>query len=63
MPEDPPSAQVTQKNGMGLTAPIGQNCTIEAFTSGKCLKDLQTRMKQADYSWSAAGGWPSQKSS
>ena len=40
LPQDPPSAQVTQSNGMGLTAPQGQNCTVEEFLSGSCLKDF-----------------------
>ena len=30
----------TQFNGMGLAAPQGQNCSIKAFLSGRCLKAL-----------------------
>ena len=61
LPQDPPSAAITQANGMGLTAPVGQNCTIPDFLSGKCLADLQQRVQQSGWSWSANGGWPTQK--
>jgi len=60
LPQDPPSAAITQANGMGLTAPVGQNCTIPDFLSGKCLADLQHRVQQSGWSWSATGGWPTQ---
>ncbi|MCU0269726.1 MAG: hypothetical protein MUF83_13930 [Acidimicrobiales bacterium] len=60
LPQDPTDAQVTQFNGMGLTAPAGQNCSIEAFLSGRCLEDLQTRLQQAGAAWSARGNWPDQ---
>ena len=50
LPQDPPSAQVTQFNGMGLTAPQGQNCTVDEFLSGACLeafkKQLADRRRQ-----------------
>jgi hypothetical protein len=62
LPQDPPDAQVTQTNGMGLTAPAGENCTIDAFLSGKCLEDFQTRQQSAGQQWSADGGWPAQVS-
>ena len=53
LPQDPPSAAVTQQNGMGLTAPAGQNCTIEEFLSGACLQDLSDRLEQNGQVWSA----------
>lgn len=60
LPQDPPDAAVTQFNGMGLTAPQGQNCAIDEFLSGTCLADLQARLKQDGATWSATGGWPTQ---
>ncbi len=60
LPQDPPTAAVTQSNGMGLTAPTGQNCSIAEFTAGTCLKNLETRMQQSGEQWSAQGGWPTQ---
>jgi hypothetical protein len=54
LPQDPPSAAVTQQNGMGLSAPAGQNCTIEEFLSGACLQDLSDRLEQSGQVWSAA---------
>ena len=62
LPQDPPSAQVTQSNGMGLSAPEGENCSISRFLSGACLKALQARLKKAGEVWSARGGWPVQRS-
>ena len=62
LPQDPPDAQVDQTNGMGLTAPAGENCSIDAFLSGKCLEDFQTRQKAAGQQWSATGDWPTQLS-
>ena len=53
LPQDPPSAAVTQQNGMGLSAPAGQNCSIEDFLDGTCLKDLSTRLQQSGQVWSA----------
>jgi len=41
MPENPPSAAVTQKNGMGLSAPQGAECTVAETLSGGCLKKLK----------------------
>jgi hypothetical protein len=61
LPQDPPSAQVSQTNGMGLTAPDGQNCSIARFLSGACLADFQARQRKAGAKWSAEGGWPTQK--
>ena len=61
LPDDPQSAVITQSNGMGLTAPAGQNCPVASFLSGDCLKKFQARLKQAGEVWSAKGGWPAQK--
>ena len=44
--EVPASYQVTQTNGMGLTAPNGQNCTTRSFVTGGCLKALMTQYKK-----------------
>ena len=44
--QDPPSAQATQTNGMGLTAPNGQNCTIRSFVTGRCLQALITPVQE-----------------
>ena len=63
LPKDPPSAAVTQQNGMGLSAPTGENCSVTEFTSGTCLKKLESRMQQAGDKWSAHGTWATQKSS
>ena len=62
LPQDPPDAQVTQTNGMGLSAPAGQNCPVDAFVSGECLADLQSRLQTSGRVWSAAGDWPAQLS-
>lgn len=62
LPQDPPDAAITQDNGMGLTAPAGQNCSIEDFLSGKCLADFQSRQQAAGQQWSASGDWPTQLS-
>jgi len=62
LPQDPPDAQVTQTNGMGLSAPAGQNCSVDAFVSGECLADLQSRLQTSGQVWSAAGDWPAQLS-
>ena len=53
LPQDPPAAAVTQQNGMGLSAPAGQNCTVEGFLSGDCLASLSTRLSQNGEVWSA----------
>ena len=58
LPQDPPSAQVTQTNGMGLSAPQGQNCTIEEFLSGTCLKDFGTQLARTGSTWSASVSAP-----
>jgi hypothetical protein len=52
LPQDPPSAQVTQKNGMGLSAPQGANCSIDEFMSGACLKRLGSQIAAAGGVWS-----------
>jgi hypothetical protein len=63
LPQDPPSAQVTQFNGMGLTAPQGENCTIEEFTSGKCLKNFASQLAKTKSVWSGKSVTaPAQKS-
>ena len=61
LPQDPPSAAVTQTNGMGRTAPSGQNCSIADFLSGRCLAALQARLRSTGQVWSASGGWPAQQ--
>ncbi len=53
LPQDPPSAQVTQFNGMGLAAPQGQNCSIESFLSGQCLQALSDQLSSTGAVWSA----------
>jgi hypothetical protein len=53
LPQDPPSAAITQTNGMGLSAPAGQNCTVDAFLSGECLTALSNRLAQNGEVWSA----------
>lgn len=58
LPQDPPSAQVTQFNGMGLTAPQGQNCSIEEFLSGACLKALGEQLSLQGAVWSASSTEP-----
>jgi len=58
LPQDPPSAQVTQFNGMGLTAPQGQNCTIEDFLSGTCLANLGKQLAKTGGKWSATSSVP-----
>lgn len=54
----PADQQVTQDNGMGLTAPNGQNCTIASFTSGRCLQALITQYNKFGWKWNAAGTFP-----
>ena len=58
LPQDPPDAQVTQFNGMGLAAPQGQNCSITAFLSGKCLKDFGAQLAEDGSVWSADSATP-----
>jgi hypothetical protein len=58
LPQDPPDAQVTQFNGMGLSAPQGQNCSVEAFLSGTCLKDFGAQLAQDGSVWSATSKTP-----
>jgi hypothetical protein len=52
LPQDPPSAQVTQLNGMGLSAPQGQNCSVEEFLSGACLEAFKKQLKADGAKWS-----------
>ena len=62
LPQDPPSAQVTQFNGMGLSAPQGQNCTIEEFLSGACLEAFKDQLREDGSQWSASSAeGPTQK--
>jgi len=58
LPQDPPSAQVTQFNGMGLSAPQGENCTIDEFLSGACLKQFGAQLAKTNSRWSAASTTP-----
>jgi hypothetical protein len=58
LPQDPPDAQVTQFNGMGLAAPQGQNCSIKAFLSGKCLKAFGAQLAADGSVWSATSATP-----
>ncbi len=58
LPQDPPEAQVTQFNGMGLSAPQGQNCAIDAFLSGKCLEDFGAQLAEDGSVWSATSPTP-----
>ena len=53
LPADPPSAAVTQQNGMGLSAPAGQNCAVDEFLSGDCVQKLSTRLGQSGQVWSS----------
>jgi len=63
LPQDPLSAAVNQKNGMGLTAPAGQNCTVDGFLSGQCLQALSSRLAQNGEVWSASSATaPAQQS-
>jgi len=63
LPQDPPDAAVDQFNGMGLTAPQGQNCSIQEFTSGKCLAAFEQRLAESGSAWSATSiTGPKQKS-
>ena len=58
LPQDPPEAQVTQFNGMGLSAPQGQNCSIKAFLSGACLTALGEQLAADGAVWSATSATP-----
>jgi hypothetical protein len=58
LPQDPPSAQVTQFNGMGLSAPQGQNCTVAEFLSGACLKSFGKQLAKTGGKWSATSSVP-----
>ena len=53
LPDDPPSAAVNQSNGMGLSAPAGQNCTVDEFLSGSCVEELSARLAGSGQVWSA----------
>ena len=64
LPQDSPSAQVTQFNGMGLTAPQGQNCSIDEFLSGACLEAFKKQLAADGAKWSDSDPkGPIQKSS
>lgn len=64
LPQDPPSAQVTQFNGMGLSAPQGQNCSVDEFLSGACLESFKRQLAADGAKWSASDPkGPTQKSS
>jgi hypothetical protein len=58
LPEDPPKAAVTQFNGMGLTAPQGQNCSIPEFLSGACLAAFGKQLARDKAVWSATASAP-----
>ena len=58
LPQDPPSAQVTQFNGMGLSAPQGQNCTVEDFLSGACQTAFGKQLAKTGGKWSATSAVP-----
>jgi hypothetical protein len=63
LPQDPPSAQVTQFNGMGLSAPQGQNCSVDEFLSGDCLESFKKQLAADGAKWSASNPTgPTQKS-
>ena len=63
LPQNPPSSQVTQSNGMGRSAPAGQNCTVEEFLSGDCVEELSARLAQSGQVWSSGSATaPAQKS-
>jgi hypothetical protein len=63
LPQDPPTAQVTQSNGMGLSAPQGQNCSVDEFLSGACLESFKKQLKTDGAKWSASDQeGPTQKS-
>ena len=53
LPQDPPSAAVTQSNGMGLSAPAGQNCSVDEFLPGDCVSKLSSRLAASGQVWSA----------
>ena len=53
LPQDPPSAQVTQFNGMGLSAPQGQNCSVADFLSGACLQKFGKQLAKTGSKWSS----------
>jgi hypothetical protein len=54
----PANYQATQDNGMGLTVPNGQNCTIRSFVTGRCLQALIAQYKKFGWKWNAAGTFP-----
>jgi|GEM_PF-2123386 len=58
LPQDPPIAQVTQFNGMGLSAPQGQNCSINDFLSGACLAAFGKQLAKTGAKWSASSPVP-----
>ena len=58
LPQDPPDSQVTQFNGMGLSAPQGQNCSIKSFLSGACLKAFARQLAADGSVWAAGSPTP-----
>ncbi len=58
LPQDPPSAQVTQFNGMGLSAPQGENCSVSDFVSGACLTAFAQQLAKSNSKWSATSTTP-----
>jgi hypothetical protein len=61
LPQDPPSAQVTQFNGMALSAPQGQNCSVDDFLSGACLTAFGKQLAETGGTWSATSAAPPQQ--
>ena len=55
MPDNPPSAAVTQKNGMGPTAPQGAECTVSQTLSGDCLTKLKSIITSSGGVFSSSG--------
>ena len=57
----PADYQVTQDNGMGLSAPNGQNCTVRAFVTGRCLQALIEQYQRFGWQWNAADTFPTRQ--
>lgn len=49
---------MTQFNGMGLSAPQGQNCTVQGFLSGECLRRFAQQLAAAGARWSLVSAVP-----
>jgi hypothetical protein len=56
MPDNPPSAAVTQQNGMGLTAPQGAACTAKEVLNGSCLARVRKVIADSGGAFSAPAG-------